>query len=69
MAIDFTLPSHVTEIRDRVRAFIDDEIEPAEAAMRKNGNWRDGIIELRRRPRWSGRCRAGCWLTSRESSS
>jgi acyl-CoA dehydrogenase len=54
MAIDFTLPPNVIEIRDRVRAFIHDEIEPAEAAMRKNGNWRDGIIELRRKARQRG---------------
>ena len=49
MAIDFTMPAHVLEIRDKVRAFIKEEIEPAEAEMRKNGNWRDGIIELRRK--------------------
>jgi len=42
MAIDFTMPPHVLEIRDKVRAFIKEEIEPAEAEMAKTGNWRDG---------------------------
>jgi acyl-CoA dehydrogenase len=57
MAIDFTMPAHVLEIREKVRAFIKEEIEPAEAAMQKNGNWRDGIIELRRKAR-----QRGLWL-------
>jgi hypothetical protein len=57
MAIDFTMPPHVIQIRDKVRAFIREEIEPAEAEMRKNGNWRDGIIELRRKAR-----QRGVWL-------
>ena len=54
MSIDFTMPPHVLEIRDKVRAFIKEEIEPAEAAMQKNGNWREGIIELRRKARQRG---------------
>ena len=29
MAIDFTIPPNVLEFRDRVRAFINEEIEPA----------------------------------------
>ncbi len=49
MAIDFTMPPHVLEIRDQVRAFIHEEIEPAEEKMRRDNSWRDGIIELRRR--------------------
>jgi alkylation response protein AidB-like acyl-CoA dehydrogenase len=57
MAIDFTMPPHVLEIRDKVRAFIKEEIEPAETEMRKNGNWRDGIIELGRKAR-----QRGLWL-------
>ena len=57
MAIDFTMPPHVLEIRDKVRAFIKEEIEPAEAAMRKNGNWRDGIVEMRRKAK-----QRGLWL-------
>jgi len=57
MAIDFTMPPHVIEVRDKVRAFIQEEIEPAEAAMQKNGNWREGIIELRRKAR-----QRGLWL-------
>src|SRR5258708_35551742 len=57
MAIDFTMPAHVHEIRDKVRAFIKEEIEPAEAEMAKTGNWREGIIELRRKAR-----QRGLWL-------
>ena len=57
MAIDFTMPPHVLEVRDKVRALIKEEIEPTEAAMQKDGNWRDGIIELRRKAR-----QRGLWL-------
>src|SRR5579862_2022246 len=57
MAIDFTMPAHVLEIREKVRAFIKEEIEPAEAAMQKNGNWRDGIIQLRGKAK-----QRGLWL-------
>jgi acyl-CoA dehydrogenase len=49
MAIDFTMPPQVLEIRDKVRAFIHEEIEPAEEKMRRDGSWREGIIELRKR--------------------
>jgi acyl-CoA dehydrogenase len=48
MTIDFTMPASVLEIRDKVRAFIHEEIEPAEAKMRGDGSWREGIIELRK---------------------
>src|SRR5271166_5730032 len=57
MAIDFTIPSNVIEIRDRVRVFIKEEIEPAEAEMTKSQKWREGIIELRRKAR-----QRGLWL-------
>jgi acyl-CoA dehydrogenase len=57
MAIDFTIPPNVIEIRNRVRAFIKQEIEPAEAEMTKSQNWREGIIELRRKAR-----QRGLWL-------
>ena len=57
MAIDFTMPAHVLEIRDKVRAFIKEEIDPKDAEMQKTGAWRDGIIELRRKAR-----ERGLWL-------
>ena len=57
MSIDFTMPAQVLELRDRVRAFIREEIEPAESQMQKTGQWRDGIIELRRKAR-----QRGLWL-------
>jgi acyl-CoA dehydrogenase len=56
MAIDFTLPPHVVEIRDKVRKFVHEEIEPAEEKMRRDGTWREGIIELRKKAR-----KAGLW--------
>jgi acyl-CoA dehydrogenase len=48
------MPPNVMEIRDRVRAFIKDEIEPKEAEMQKSNQWREGITELRRKARKSG---------------
>lgn len=57
MAIDFTMPKDVLELRDRLRAFIKEKIEPAEAEMQKSGAWRDGIVELRREAH-----RRGLWL-------
>jgi acyl-CoA dehydrogenase len=54
MTIDFTMPPNVLEIRDKVRAFIHEEIEPAEAKMRGDGSWREGIIELRKRANQRG---------------
>jgi acyl-CoA dehydrogenase len=57
MAIDFTMPAHVLELRDKVRAFIKEEIDPKDAEMQKSGAWREGIIELRK----SARAR-GLWL-------
>jgi acyl-CoA dehydrogenase len=57
MSIDFTMPEQVLELRDRARAFIKEEIEPAESQMQKTGQWREGIIELRRKAR-----QRGLWL-------
>jgi acyl-CoA dehydrogenase len=57
MSIDFTMPEQVLELRDRVRAFIKEEVEPAESQMQKTGQWREGIIELRRKAR-----QRGLWL-------
>lgn len=57
MSIDFTMPAHVLEIRDKVRAFIKEEIEPAEAEMQKTQAWREGIVKLRRRAK-----ERGLWL-------
>ena len=57
MSIDFAMPANVIAVRDKIRAFINEEIEPAEAEMRKNGNWRDGIVALRRKAR-----ERGVWL-------
>lgn len=54
MSIDFTMPPYVLEVRDRVRAFIKDEIEPAEQEMRKTQRWREGIVELRRKAKARG---------------
>lgn len=54
MAIDFTMPQHVLEVRDRVRAFINEEIAPAEREMEKTQRWREGIIELRRKAKARG---------------
>ena len=54
MAIDFTMPPNVLEIRDKVRAFIHQEIEPAEEKMRRDNNWREGLIELRKRAKLHG---------------
>jgi acyl-CoA dehydrogenase len=57
MSIDFTMPEQVLELRDQMRAFIQEEIEPAESQMQKTGEWREGIIELRRKAR-----QRGLWL-------
>src|SRR6185369_11510828 len=47
MAIDFTLPSEVTEVRDRVRSFMQECVAPAETRMRTEGGWRKGLRALR----------------------
>jgi acyl-CoA dehydrogenase len=56
VAIDFTLPDDVLAVRDRVRGFMENEVAPAEARMRTEGNWRKGYAELRDEAR-----RAGLW--------
>ena len=56
MAIDFTLPPDVVAVRERVRAFMEQEVAPAETRMRTEGNWRKGYAELREEAR-----RAGLW--------
>ena len=54
MALDFSLPPEVIEIRERVRRFIKEEVEPIEAECEKNGNWREGIIGLRKKAKSVG---------------
>ncbi len=54
MALDFSLPQDVVETRDRVRRFIREEIEPVEAECEKTGNWREGVIALRRKAKGGG---------------
>ena len=64
MSIDFMMPPQVLELRNKVRAFIKEEIEPAEAEMQKTSKWREGIIELRRKAR-----QRGLWLPHMPRSS
>ncbi len=50
MAIDFTLPPEVTEARDRIRAFMQNEVAPSEARLREQADlraWRPALQELR----------------------
>src|SRR3984893_5866298 len=54
MAIDFMMPPEVLEVRDKIRAFIKVEIDPAEKEMRKTLRWREGIVELRRKAKAQG---------------
>src|SRR5215813_1724958 len=54
MSIDFTLPPEVTAVRERVRAFMTDEVASAEARMRRDGGWRKGYAELRSRAKAAG---------------
>jgi len=54
MAIDFTLPPDVVEIRARVRAFMEEQVAPAEARMRAEGGWRRGYAALRDDARAAG---------------
>ena len=48
------MPANVLEVRDKIRAFIKDEIDPAEKEIRKTQNWREGIRELRRKAKAQG---------------
>ena len=47
MAIDFTLPEDVLEVRARVREFMYGRVAPAEERMRTEGGWRKGYAALR----------------------
>ncbi len=54
MALDFSLPPEVIEVRDRIRRFIAEEVEPVETECEKTGAWREGIIALRKKARREG---------------
>jgi len=58
MAIDFTLPPELQELRQRIRSFIEDEVRPAEEKLHANGDDRREmvkmIVELRGRAREEG---------------
>src|SRR2546426_12822692 len=54
MAIDFTLPPDVLAVRERARAFMENEVAPAEAGMRQEGGWRKGYAALREKARATG---------------
>jgi acyl-CoA dehydrogenase len=61
MAIDFTFPPEVEEVRQRVRAFMDDEVRPAEEEVRAQGNERRDLIEAIVRLRAKAK-ELGLWL-------
>ena len=46
MAIDFTLPPDIEEIRRRVREFVEGEVKPAEQKLEEAGNDRNALIEM-----------------------
>ena len=46
MAIDFTLPPDIEEIRRRVREFIEGEVRPAEEKLEADGDDRKALIEM-----------------------
>src|ERR1700722_7390595 len=58
MAIDFTFPPDVDEARERIRAFIDDEIESTEkrltAEQADHSEWRTALHSLRDRAKEQG---------------
>ncbi len=57
MAIDFTLPADVLEVRDRVRDFMTHEVAPTEDRLREDGDpraWRPALSELREKARANG---------------
>src|SRR6266704_3195497 len=54
MAIDFTLPADVLAVRERVRAFMENEVAAAEARMRQEGGWRKGYAALREKAHAAG---------------
>jgi acyl-CoA dehydrogenase len=58
MAIDFTFPPEIDEIRERVRTFLDDEVRPLEKEADESGwqrdEWIKAIIECRGKAKDSG---------------
>jgi acyl-CoA dehydrogenase len=57
MAIDFTLPPEVTEVRERIRAFMQDEVGPTEERLRRGrdlGAWRPALQALRDKAKAEG---------------
>ncbi len=57
MAIDFTLPEDVIEVRDRVRAFMHDQVVPSEERLREGNDlsaWRPALTALREKARAEG---------------
>ena len=57
MAIDFTLPPEVHETRDRVRAFMDEQVRPAEERLRAGRDlkaWRPALQTLREKAKAAG---------------
>jgi acyl-CoA dehydrogenase len=60
MAIDFSLPQDIVDLRDRVRTFIEKEIEPITEGLGESSpreKWIEAIVTLRRRAR-----ELGIWL-------
>jgi len=57
VAIDFTLPPDVTEVRDRIRAFLEQEVRPTEEQLRAGkdlGAWRPALQGLREKAKAAG---------------
>ncbi|MFQ5479167.1 MAG: acyl-CoA dehydrogenase family protein [Candidatus Binatia bacterium] len=54
MALDFSLPQELVDLRDRLRRFIETEVKVVEAECERTGAWRAGIIGLRRKARERG---------------
>jgi acyl-CoA dehydrogenase len=57
VAIDFTLPPDVTEIRERVRTFLDEVVRPTEERLRTGKDlkaWRPALQELREKAKAAG---------------
>ena len=46
MAIDFTLPPDIEDIRRRVREFVEGEVRPAEQKLEEAGDDRKALIEM-----------------------
>lgn len=44
MAIDFTFPPEVEDVRQQVRAFMEEEVRPAEQEVREQGNDRGALV-------------------------